>query len=112
MRFEPRTLVDTSRQDRGTEAETLEGPDLGMACASDDPRRGGKTKHTSIKETEAGPSMQTVKNNISRSREVSANVYTMSQTMRSINPDMKKSPTKCKAKLKKRWQDLVVAKAY
>ena len=36
MRSEPRNLVDTSREDRRTEAETSEGPDSGMACASDD----------------------------------------------------------------------------
>ena len=41
------------------------------------------------------------KDNMSRSREVSANVYTMNQLMRSTKPDMEKNPTKYKARLKK-----------
>ena len=88
MRFEPCTLMDTSREDKRIEAETSEDPDSDMVCASDDPRRGGKTKCIISKETKAGSSGQTAKDDTSRSRKVSPNVHAMNQLMRSKKPDM------------------------
>ena len=63
--------MDTFREDKRKEAETSEGPDSGMAYASDDPRRGSKTKHTDIKETETGSSRQMAKDHLRGSKEVS-----------------------------------------
>ena len=71
MRFKTRTLVDTFKKDTRKEAEDSEGLDLGTVCTCDDPRRGGKTKHTYAKVTETGPSKHMAKDDLSRSKEVS-----------------------------------------
>ena len=88
IRFEPRTPVSTSKEDERTKTETSEDPDSGIACASDDPRRGGKSKHTDSKETKAGSSRQAAHDNMSESREVNVNAYTMNQVVRSTEPNM------------------------
>ena len=100
MRFKPRTLVDTSKKDTRKEAEDSEGLDPGTVCTSDDPRRGGKTKHTNVKVTEAGPSKHMAKDDLSRSKEV-GEVNPANQMMRPTKPDMAKNITKYKTRLRK-----------
>ena len=63
-------------------AEPSEGPDPGIACKSDDPRRGARLKNTVSKETKAGSS------NISLTREAANdNMSDDFLTLKGRNPD-------------------------
>ena len=75
MRFKPRTLVDTFKEDKRKEAEASE-------------------------ETETGSPRQTAKDHLRGSKEVSE-VYAINQLMRPTKPDMAENLTKYKARLKK-----------
>ena len=56
FRSGPHIPANSLKRDKRMTAETSEGPNLGIACASDDPRRGARLKNTVSKETKTGSS--------------------------------------------------------